>query len=214
VISVVFIWYTFDVINHLQVDTRSQVDKYVKLWQMVANSPTSGGELQFVFDEIIVKATFPVIVLDADREPVHWRNIDGISSSDTTAKAKKHLKEVAREMLDQNGEFPLRLGENYVNYFRYGDSKVINKLRLMPFIEIGIVIAFLVVGFIGFQNIKRSEERHIWVGMAKETAHQLGTPITSLMGWLEIMDADLEDGPEKKRLDSQRRNSEQYESRC
>ncbi|MGH8015565.1 MAG: sensor histidine kinase [Candidatus Zixiibacteriota bacterium] len=60
----------------------------------------------------------------------------------------------------------------------------------MPFIEIGIVLAFLIVALIGFQNIKRSEERHIWVGMAKETAHQLGTPISSLMGWLEMIEGD------------------------
>ncbi|MDD3732647.1 MAG: HAMP domain-containing sensor histidine kinase, partial [candidate division Zixibacteria bacterium] len=53
-----------------------------------------------------------------------------------------------------------------------------------------IVLAFMLVGIIGFQNIRRSEERHIWVGMAKETAHQLGTPISSLMGWLEMLEAE------------------------
>jgi NtrC-family two-component system sensor histidine kinase KinB len=57
----------------------------------------------------------------------------------------------------------------------------------MPFIELGLVGAFILVGFVGFQNIRRSEERKIWVGMAKETAHQLGTPISSLMGWLELI---------------------------
>jgi hypothetical protein len=61
---------------------------------------------------------------------------------------------------------------------------------MMPFIEIGIIVAFMIVGMIGFQNIRRSEERHIWVGMAKETAHQLGTPISSLMGWVEVMEAE------------------------
>jgi len=89
-----------------------------------------------------------------------------------------------------NGEYPLYFGEGYVNYLYYGDSEVITQLKLMPFIEIGIVIAFFLVGIIGFQNIRRSEERHIWVGMAKETAHQLGTPISSLMGWLEMIESD------------------------
>ncbi len=187
-ISVVFIWFTFNVIEKLKEDTRSQVTKYVKLWQMAANSPTSGDELQFIFDEIIVKANFPIIVLDNDHSPIHWRNIEGIPSDDTTRASFEKLRSISEEMLRDNGEFPLHLDENYVNYFCYGDSEVINQLKMMPCIEIGIVAAFLIVAMIGFQNIRRSEERHIWVGMAKETAHQLGTPISSLMGWLEVME--------------------------
>lgn len=187
VISAFFIWYTFSVIDELQTDTRSQVEKYVKLWQMAANSPTIGSELQFIFNEIIVKANFPIIVLDNRREPIHWRNVAGIPA-DTTAETIGRLKEIAADMKESNGEFPIFFGEEYVNYFYYGDPAVITQLRYMPFIEIGIVLAFMIVGLIGFQNIRRSEERHIWVGMAKETAHQLGTPISSLMGWLEVLD--------------------------
>lgn len=190
VISAVFIWYTLDLINELKIDTRAHVEKYVKIWQMAANSPTSGRELQFVFDEIIVKATFPIAVLDADRKPVHWRNIEGVEPNDTTAAAYAKVERAAQKMLKQNGEFPLYFGETNVNYFCYGDSGIITQLTWMPFIEIGIVLAFLLVGFIGFHNIQRSEERFIWVGMAKETAHQLGTPITSLVGWLEVMESE------------------------
>ncbi|MFH1688487.1 MAG: HAMP domain-containing sensor histidine kinase [bacterium] len=189
-ISAIFVWYTLDLIAQLQADTRSQVEKYVRMWQFAANSPTSGGELQFVFDEIIVKATFPIAVLDADRKPVHWRNIEGVDASDTSAAGYAIVEKAAAQMLKQNGEFPLYFGDTHVNYFCYGQPEIITQLRWMPFVEIGIVIAFLLVGFIGFQNIRRSEERFIWVGMAKETAHQLGTPITSLMGWLEVMETE------------------------
>ncbi len=190
VISAVFVWYTFNVIDKLQKSTRSQVVKYVKLWQLAASSTTGPDELQFIFDEIIVKADFPIIVLDENDEPVFWRNIDEISASDTSTQAKVFLKREVTEMIASNGRFPLEFGEGHVSYFCYGDSAVIRQLTMMPFIEIGIVIAFLLVALIGFQNIKRSEERHIWVGMAKETAHQLGTPITSLMGWIEVMESE------------------------
>ena len=190
-VSTVFIWYTFGVIDKLQKDTHDQVEKYVKLWQLAANSPNSGSiELEFIFDEIIVKAAFPIIVLDQNFEPVQWRNIPGIESTDTTLAAKVRLKKLSDEMRAEHDQFELKFAENYVNYFCYGDSGVILQLKLMPFIEIGIVLAFLIVALIGFQNIKRSEERHIWVGMAKETAHQLGTPISSLMGWLEMVEGD------------------------
>lgn len=187
-VSVVFIWYTFSVIRQLQMDTRAEVERYVKLWQLVANSPTSGGgELQFVFNEIIAKATFPIIVLDENKEPIHWRNIHGIPPEDTSAATRAILKTEAASMNGINGEYPLYFAGTHVNYFLYGDSELIDRLKTMPFIQIGIVLAFMIVGVIGFQNIRRSEERHIWVGMAKETAHQLGTPLSSLMGWLEVL---------------------------
>jgi hypothetical protein len=190
VISAVFIWYTLDLIGQLQVDTRSQVEKYVKIWQLAANSPTSGPEMQFVFDEIIVKATFPIAVLDSDRDPVHWRNIEGVEPGDTSAATMVRVRAAVAQMRANNSEFPLYFGTSSVNYFCYGDSHIVTQLKWMPFIEIGIVLAFMAVGIIGFQNIKRSEERFIWVGMAKETAHQLGTPITSLVGWLEVLETE------------------------
>ena len=186
-ISALFIWHTLTVIDKLQQDTRDQVEKYVRLWQLAANSPDSGAELQFIFDEIIVKARFPIVVLDKNREPVSWRNISGITDDDTTRATWRRIKEVAQDLYDQHGEFPLYFGETEVNYLRYGDSEAINQLRRMPFIAIGVVLAFMTVGMIGFQNIRRSEERYIWVGMAKETAHQLGTPLSSLLGWMEVM---------------------------
>ena len=191
IVSALFIWYTFGVIENLQRDTRSQVEKFVKMWQLAANSPNTGSaELQFIFDEIIVKATFPIIILNQEREPIHWRNIPGVDPTDTTFETKKQLKEIAAEMRREHDEFPLQFAEHYVNYFCYGDSEVIEQLKMMPFIEIGIVVLFMLVALIGFQNVKRSEERHIWVGMAKETAHQLGTPISSLLGWLEMIKSE------------------------
>ncbi|MEW5795118.1 MAG: ATP-binding protein [Candidatus Zixiibacteriota bacterium] len=187
VISGAFIWYTFQVIERLQIDTRDQVDKYVHLWQWAVTSPSSEDALPFIFDEIIVKARFPVVVLDSNREPVSWRNIPGIPSDDTSRRSLERVKEEAEAMYRHNGEYPLNFGENNINYFLYGDSEIIKQLRVMPFVAIGIVLAFVTVAVIGFQNIRRSEERYIWVGMAKETAHQLGTPLSSLMGWLEVI---------------------------
>ncbi len=196
IISAFFIWYTLQLIEKLQEDTREQVKKYVQLWQEAANSPTSGSELQFIFNEIIVKANFPLIVLDDTEEPLYWRNIEGVAEMDTTTVAKTKIREVADGMLAANGKFQLNIDETHHNYLLYGDTEVIKQLKLMPFVQIGIVLAFMIVGIIGFQNIRRSEERHIWVGMAKEAAHQLGTPISSLMGWIEVLGTERPSSPE------------------
>ncbi len=207
-ISTLFIYHTLSLIDKLQIDARDQVEKYVSLWQLAANAPTNsgyGGELQYIFDEIIVKARFPIVVLGTDNEPISWRNIPEAPSGDTTAATLARVREISQEMFDKNGEFPLYFGETNVNYLRYGDSEVINQLKVMPFVAIGIVLAFMIVGMIGFQNIRRSEERYIWVGMAKETAHQLGTPLSSLLGWLEVISYenrhDMESKDEQELLD-------------
>ncbi len=206
IVSALFVWYTFDVIERLKSVTRSQVETYVRLWQYAANAPTSGIELQFIFDEIIVKATFPIIVTDDHGDPAHWRNIEGIpeSPTDTLPGTLLKLQALVKEMKHDNGEYPIYYAETFANYLYYGNPPVVRQLQWMPFVEIGVVLAFMTIGLIGFQNIRRSEERLIWVGMAKETAHQLGTPISSLMGWLEVIGpahrADLEAADEEKLL--------------
>nr|MBN2277543.1 HAMP domain-containing histidine kinase [candidate division Zixibacteria bacterium] len=186
-ISVVFIWYTLDVIGQLKDEAERNATSYVKLWQLAASENSSGSEVQIIFEEVIKKANFPVIIADTEGNPVFWRNVDGVVDNDPSPEAHRKIRELARRMGEDKGAIPLKFGEQTISYFYYGDSRVIRQLQWMPFVEIGLVGAFILVGFIGFQNIRRSEERHIWVGMAKETAHQLGTPISSLMGWLEIL---------------------------
>lgn len=189
-ISVVFIWYTLNVIAQLKDDSERMVTSYVRLWQLAASESSTGGEVQVIFEEVIKKANFPVIIADADGAPVFWRNVPGIVDNDPSDDARASVGKMIVEMRRGGAEVPLTFGDKVISYFYYGDSRVIRQLRWMPFVEIVLVTAFIVVGFIGFQSIKRSEERSIWVGMAKEAAHQLGTPISSLMGWLELLAGD------------------------
>ena len=186
-ISIVFIWYTLDVIGQLEEDAKRMATSYVKLWQLAASETSTGGEVQVIFEEVIKKANFPVIISDVNGNPSSWRNVPGVEAGDTSPATIAKVKKLMQQMKEEKGEIPLMFDDRIISYFYYGDSKVIKQLQWMPFIEIGLVTAFLLVGFVGFQNIKRSEERNIWVGMAKEAAHQLGTPISSLMGWLELM---------------------------
>lgn len=79
------------------------------------------------------------------------------------------------------------------NYLYYDDSPSITQLQLLPWIELLIITLFVVIGYVSFSHIKRSEQSNIWVGMAKETAHQLGTPLSSLMGWIELLKFDPHD---------------------
>jgi signal transduction histidine kinase len=187
IISVVFVWYTLDVITQLKRDAERTVNSYVRLWQLAASENTSGGEIQVIFEEVIEKANFPVVITDPEGVPLIWRNVPGVVDNDRSPEVKQKVAKLARSLREDQRGIPLKYGDQIMSYFYYGNSAIIRQLQWMPFVEIGLVGLFILIGFIGFQNIRRSEERHIWVGMAKETAHQLGTPISSLMGWMEIL---------------------------
>lgn len=73
------------------------------------------------------------------------------------------------------------------NIIHFGDTDLISRISMAPFVTIGVLLLFILIGYVGSRNIRRSEQRSIWVGMAKETAHQLGTPLSSLSGWLELI---------------------------
>ena len=76
---------------------------------------------------------------------------------------------------------------------------MVGRISLAPFVQIGVLFLFLLVGYIGYRNIKRSQQRSLWVGMAKETAHQLGTPLSSLSGWLELLRGEVAAAPRPDR---------------
>ena len=74
-----------------------------------------------------------------------------------------------------------------LSYLHYGESNLVVQLRWLPYIELALAALFILIGYISFSYIKRSEQSNIWVGMARETAHQLGTPISSMLGWIELL---------------------------
>ena len=183
-ILVIFLFtYTQGIVNELRKDNGEIVKLYAEIIAQTI-SDENDTNLDFVFDEIIQKAQFPIIYSNNKKDPVYSKNI----STD-----KSNLRKIQSTMDEQNEAIPLRYANPLTNeiiligYLHYGDSSQIEKLKWLPFIEIGAITLFILLGFISFSIIRNSEKRNIWVGMARETAHQLGTPISSLMGWLEWM---------------------------
>ena len=189
--------YTQSIIDDLRNESRETVALYA---QLIAKGVTDADddELDFVFREIIQKVTFPIIHSDVDGKPVNWRNVGYYQNANFDVATK-----LMAEMDSQNQPIPLVVtlddeagGEPLqfqLGHLHYGDSVLIRRLRMLPYIEIGAVALFIFFGFSGFQVIRKTEKQHIWFGMARETAHQLGTPVSSLMGWVER----LKDHPEE-----------------
>jgi len=141
----------------------------------------------------------PIVITDVSGEPVFWQNI-GVGRRNTEETAIKELRAFIEKTKNKGLSTTIQFNPATQNtyYFHYGNTGLIHEIRWwLPIAQIGIVTIFLVVGFFIYQRAKHSEQQAIWAGLAKETAHQLGTPLSSLMGWLDILEEKAEDGDEE-----------------
>ncbi len=129
-------------------------------------------------------ASAPVIYA-TDRDSVlDFGNLDSTSMGYSSFVNQKIV-----EMKEVNEPLEIDLGENQVNYIYYDDSPLLIKLKYYPFIQLSVIGLFLIFAYYLFSTARKSEQNQVWVGMAKETAHQLGTPLSSLLAWVEVLRA-------------------------
>ncbi|MEW6750390.1 MAG: HAMP domain-containing sensor histidine kinase [Candidatus Latescibacterota bacterium] len=129
------------------------------------------------------------VVADDQGSALAWRGLDLPASEDTSAAARAAAGALLRRMGHPSDTVPFQIPA--LLHYHYGDSALVRRISRATFVQIGVMVLFVLVGYIGLRNIKRSEQRSIWVGMAKETAHQLGTPLSSLSGWLELIQGEV-----------------------
>lgn len=186
-IGAVFVYYTTDIVSELQSNEAKVAQTYTKIWQLVASDSTSGPVTSVLFDEIILKSNFPIVVTDIAGQPLFWKELSGIPEKASDRKSLERVRKRVESMKARKGEIPIYVDSVAIYNLYYDDTPLVGKLRLIPIVEMGMVAGFILLALVGFQYIRRSEQRTIWVGMAKETAHQLGTPISSLLGWLNLL---------------------------
>jgi len=148
------------------------------------------SDIQVIFDDLIKSfkelsvntAEVQVIFTDASERHVidHSDKLD-VSKINTPEKLRITLLELAKA----NQPIPIDLGEGETNYIFYAESDLLTKLKYYPYIQFGVIGLFLVIAYILFSTARKAEQDQVWVGMSKETAHQLGTPLSSLMAWNE-----------------------------
>jgi anti-sigma regulatory factor (Ser/Thr protein kinase) len=184
------LYYTQNLVLKLQEKERQIAQLYAKSIEHVANSFSQDSDITFLFDNIIKPIDFPLIMTDANNVVKSKEDIKNVKY-DTTLTPKelnKFFAEKIKEMDKIHHPIIVAYADTIVlTKIHYGDSYLINQLKFYPILQIVIAALFILLGYIGFSNIKSNEQSNIWVGMAKETAHQFGTPISSLMGWLEML---------------------------
>jgi signal transduction histidine kinase len=153
--------------------------------------------LSSIFREVVGKINFPIVLTDRQGVPRAWKEI-GIPTSavpDTVLQRAwetgvmppvvKRIQDIATKLDKHHPPIQVeRLGTpGILGYVHYGEPPLVAQLRWVPYLEFGIILLLLLFGFVGYRAIMAGEQRSLWAALAKETAHQLGTPLSSLLGW-------------------------------
>ena len=185
-IGVFSLWYT----RTLADDLAKQEEKKMLLWaNALKELSSSQGQNAFALSIIMDNESIPVIVTDENGNIINDRNLDSTRRETDTAYLKNELTLMKAQrdpikveyLLDENTR------EQLYHYVYYKNSYQLTRLRQYPYYQLTIIAVFILISYIAFSSSRRAEQNRVWVGMSKETAHQLGTPVSSLMGWINLI---------------------------
>ncbi|MGB8489442.1 MAG: ATP-binding protein [Bacteroidales bacterium] len=173
--------YTQFLVHSLKEEERKKVEMWADATRLI-NSADSTQNLEFLLSIIENNSTVPVILTDGSDNIIDSKNIDPAKANNPAMLAMKLQK-----MRSSNKPILIDLPDGTNNRIYYKDSIILSQLIYYPYVQLGFIVLFIVVSFIALSTSRKAEQNRVWVGMSKETAHQLGTPTTSLSGWVEIL---------------------------
>ena len=172
------------IVEKLREDNRNIVQMYSEIIAEAVESE-SDENLNFIFDKIISRIQFPIIQSDVNKYPQSWKNIPFEEKDLSRIKQNQELMDQQNAPIKLFFSDPVTGEKQLLGYLHFGDSNLIHQLLWLPYLEIGVICFFICLGIMGFTYIRKTENNNIWTGMAKETAHQLGTPVSALIGWTQ-----------------------------
>jgi len=200
-IAIATLAYTNNVVKQLQEREKRIATLYAKGLEYIAQSNEPEKDYTFIFENIIQEIDFPLILTDAQNNfdvdnLTQIRNVE-IDTNLTREEKIKFITDLIKKMDETHPPILVTYADTIVlSKIHYGDSKLVEELRYYPYVQLLIAAAFILLAYIGFSYVKKNENSKIWVGLSKETAHQLGTPLSSLMGWIELLKINSND-PDK-----------------
>jgi two-component system, sporulation sensor kinase D len=182
VIIVLILWNTYSFFQIFKNEERTKMQHWA-VAQKKINSDDINMDLELPL-EIIRNASIPIIQTENDSI------INTVNIEEDVLKSKTALKQLLQKLKNQNERIAIEYVPGKFQYLYYGDSSLLNKLKYYPIALLLIIVLFGVVVYNFYRSTKLATQNKLWAGMAKETAHQIGTPLSSLIGWVEIMKAD------------------------
>jgi sensor histidine kinase YesM len=172
--------------NRLVKDLSSQERKKVELWaeatKILISSFSPDNDLTFPLMVIENNVTVPIILTDSSGQIVTFRNLNPVKAKD-----EKFLSRKLEKMKESKEPIEIDLGSGDKNYIYYMDSILLTRLFYFPYVQLLVIMLFILVSYFAFSSSRKAEQNKVWVGLSKETAHQLGTPTSSLNAWIEIL---------------------------
>ncbi len=190
-IGVFTLWYTQNLVEQLKENERERMALWADAMRELTITDNDPNTPSFVFEIIKNNTTIPVILTDANDTILYYRNIN-VSKQ----KEKKVLYRMLNKMKSDSSLFVIDLGKGEKQYLYYTDSILIRRLSWFPIIQLLVVSVFIFVAYLAFSGARKAEQDQVWAGMAKETAHQLGTPTSSLLGWIDVLKLKMKDDDE------------------
>lgn len=181
-IAVVSLYVSHTLVTDLQNEEHNKMEVWAEAMRSL-NSADENTDLNLVLKVLSGNNIIPVVVIDSKGAINTHRNIDFPAGCDSLA----HLMHKVAQMRGDNNIIPIDMGDGDYLEVCYSDSLLLQRLAYYPYIQLLVVLLFFLICFIAIISSKRAEQNRVWVGLSKETAHQLGTPISSLMAWNEML---------------------------
>lgn len=178
-------FYTSWLIKNMAIEERKSVELWAEATQKLASTDiNSNQDITFLNNIIVRNTTIPIIITDSLDHILDngFRNIRINDSNKDKVLANELLK-----MKEHNEPITITISEHEKQYLYYRDSVLLQNLKFYPIVQFGVIFLFILIAYFAFSSSRKAEQNQVWVGMSKETAHQLGTPISSLMAWVELL---------------------------
>ena len=211
--------YTNYLVKNLSKSERTKAEVWAMSTQSIVSMPDVDDQFISFIYAVRDSLSLPAIITKESGEIIFWRDLDSTrtnihpSTQDTVSHLIYDPPYFEKQLEKMKKSHPpirisLDTGEDWLVY--YHDSKALSQLRIFPYLQLSLIAVFLVVAYTVFNSIRDSEQNLVWVGMAKEAAHQLGTPISSMMGWLELARITYQ-GKDNSLLDEMERDVQRLE---
>jgi hypothetical protein len=190
IIAVVSVWVTNILVENLSKEERKKIETWaesVRLLSLQTVDTETDTEVINAYNNLLLRIvedniTIPLLLTDENDEILLHKNI-------TLPKGNEELflQKKLTQFKSQNTPIVLEMEDQIHQYVYYDESKVLKQLFIFPYVQLLIVFGFIIISFFALSSTKKAEQNKVWVGLSKETAHQLGTPISSLMAWMEYL---------------------------
>lgn len=182
IIGIGSLFYTDRLVDELKFEERKNIQLWAEATKQIAEPDLTDKDLGFLLQVIQNNNTVPVILTNKQGQIISHRNLDSTRLND-----ESYMQDMLMQMRAKHDSIIVDLGDKELNVIYFQDSNILRKLLLYPYIQLAIIFLFIIIAYFAFSSSRKAEQNQVWVGLSKETAHQLGTPTSSLLAWVELL---------------------------